>query len=279
MRKVKISSSRSRAPAKTRAALRASLRRPILLLSCSLALVAGAFGIWRGGYIGAAVSGAENRVDRMFAAKGFAVRTITISGQERAVPDSIYHAISIQPGDPMLAVDPAAVRGRLLDLPWIADAEVRRQFPDSVSVHLIEKRPFALWRSGSSLWVIERSGAVITNADRDAFVHLPLLLGEGAPDAAAPLLDALAKRTAIPARLEAAERIGERRWDLHLAGGVMVRLPEDDWDRQLTELEKLIVEKAVLERDVEVIDLRFPDNYVFKLHNGDSRPVPRERRA
>jgi cell division protein FtsQ len=92
-------------------------------------------------------------------------------------------------------------------------------------------------------------------------------------------LDALAKRTAIPARLEAAERIGDRRWDLHLAGGVMVRLPEEDWDRQLTELEKLIVEKAVLERDVEVIDLRFPDNYVFKLHNGDSRPVPRERRA
>jgi cell division protein FtsQ len=279
MRKVKIATSRSRAPAKSRNALRASLRRPILLLSCSLALVAGAFGIWRGGYIGAAISGTENHVDRMFAARGFAVRTITLSGQERAAPDSIYHAISIHPGDPMLAVDPAAVRGRLLDLPWIADAEVRRQFPDSVSVHVIEKRPFALWRSGSSLWVIERSGSIITNVDRDAFVHLPLLLGEGAPDAAAPLLDALAKRTAIPARLEAAERIGDRRWDLHLAGGVMVRLPEEDWDRQLTELEKLIVEKAVLERDVEVIDLRFPDNYVFKLHNGDSRPVPRERRA
>ena len=163
MRKVKISTSRSRAPAKSRYAIRASLRRPILLLSCSLALVAGAFGIWRGGYIGAAVTGAEARVDRMFAVRGFAVRAITISGQERAVPDSIYHAISIQPGDPMLAVDPGAVRGRLLELPWIADAEVRRQFPDSVSVHLIEKRPFALWRSGSSLWVIERSGAVITN--------------------------------------------------------------------------------------------------------------------
>lgn len=279
MRKMKLSRSRTYAPGKGRKAIRAGLRRPILLLACSLALIAGAFGIWRGGYIGAAVTGAETGVDHMFATRGFAVRTITISGQERTAPDSIYRAIAVQPGDPMLAVHPGAVRARLLDLPWIADAEVRRQFPDSISVHLIEKRPFALWRSGNSLWVIERSGAVITTTDRDAFARLPLLLGEGAPDAAAPLLDALAKRTAIPARLEAAERIGERRWDLHLAGGVIVRLPEDDWDRQLTELEKLIVEKAVLERDVEVIDLRFPDNYVFKLHNGDSRPVPRERRA
>ena len=279
MRKVKISGSRGHATGKSRKAIRASMRRPILLLSCSLALVAVAFGIWRGGYIGAAIAGVENGVDRMFAARGFAVRTITVSGQERTAPDSIYRAIEVQPGDPMLAVDPGAVRARLVDLPWISDAEVRRQFPDLLSVHLIEKRPFALWRNGSSLWVIERSGSVITTADRDAFVHLPLLLGEGAPDAAAPLLDALAKRTAIPARLEAAERIGERRWDLHLSGGVVVRLPEEDWDRQLTELEKLIVEKAVLERDVEVIDLRFPDNYVFKLHNGDSRPLPRERRA
>ena len=279
MRKMKLSRSRSHTPGKGRKVVRAGLRRPILLLACSLALVAGAFGIWRGGYIGAAFTGAEAGVDHMFAARGFAVRAITISGQERTAPDSIYRAIAVQPGDPMLAVHPRAVRARLLDLPWIADAEVRRQFPDSISVHLIEKRPFALWRSGNSLWVIERSGAVITTTDRDAFAHLPLLLGEGAPDAAAPLLDALAKRTAIPARLEAAERIGERRWDLHLAGGVIVRLPEDDWDRQLTELEKLIVEKGVLERDVEVIDLRFPDNYVFKLHNGDSRPIPRERRA
>jgi cell division protein FtsQ len=60
---------------------------------------------------------------------------------------------------------------------------------------------------------------------------------------------------------------------------VVVRLPEEQWDRQLPELEMLIVEKGVLERDIEMIDLRYPDNYVFRLHNGDSRPIPRERRA
>jgi cell division protein FtsQ len=64
-----------------------------------------------------------------------------------------------------------------------------------------------------------------------------------------------------------------------LAGGVTVKLPEEGWESQLTELESLIVEKAILERDIEMIDLRYPDNYVFKLHNGDSRPVSRERRA
>ena len=160
-----------------------------------------------------------------------------------------------------------------------ADAEVRRTLPGTVSVHLIEKRPFALWRTGTGFDVVERSGAVIVKAEPEAFKHLPVLVGAGAPEAAAPLIDALAPDKAINARLTAIVRIGERRWDLILSGGVTVRLPEEGWEAQLAELERLIVERGILERDIEMIDLRYPDNYVFRLHNGDSRPVPRERRA
>ncbi len=254
-------------------------RRPVLLLSCSLAVVAVSAGVWSGGYIGAAANAANSGMERLLAQMGFAVHKISLSGHEQTPADAAYRAVGIQPGDPVFAIDPAAARARLLALPWVGDAEVRRHFPDVVSVRLIEKRPFALWRSGGTMWIIERSGAVITTADRNAFPRLPLLLGEGAPDAAATIVDALAKQTAVSARLQAIERIGDRRWDLHLNGGVVVRLPEEQWESQLVELEKLIVEKGVLERDVETIDLRYPDNYVFKLHNGDSRPVPRERRA
>ncbi len=279
MRKVKVVSGRGSTREKARRALHFGLVHPVLLLSCTLALTAWVYGIWRGGYIGGATRAAGLRVLHLTSDHGFAVRTITLSGQERTAADAVYRALEIAPGDPMFAVDADAARARVVALPWVADAEVRRRFPDSVTVHLIEKRPFALWRSGDSLWVVERSGAVITTADRSEFPRLPVLLGEGAPDAAAAILDALPNQTAVSARLEALERVGERRWDLHLAGGVIVRLPEEDWQRQLTELEKLIVEKGVLERDVGVIDLRFPDNYVFKLRNGDSRPVPRERRA
>jgi len=251
----------------------------VLLLSCSLAVIAIAAGVWRGSYIGAAADAADRSIERGLAARGFAVRRVSLSGEERTAGDAAYEALAIQPGDGMFEVDPRAARARLLELPWVGDAEVRRIFPDQVFVRLIEKRPFALWSSAGSLWVVERSGAIITSADRTAFPHLPLLLGEGAPDAAPPIIDAIGKQRAIVARLEALERVGDRRWDIHLAGGVVVRLPEDGWEGQLSDLETLIVEKGVLERDVDVIDLRYPDNYVFKLRNGDSRPVPRERRA
>jgi cell division protein FtsQ len=213
------------------------------------------------------------------AGAGFAVGEVSLAGAERTSAADAFAAAGIERGQSIFAVDASEARARLLDLPWVGDAEVRRTLPDTISIRLIEKRPFALWRSGKSIVVIERSGAVITDVDTGGFENLPLFAGGGAPEAAASFLDAVRPYRAVTARLQTIQRMGERRWDLLLAGGVTIRLPEEGWQSQLAELEMLIVEKAILERDIEMIDLRYPDNYVFRLHNGDSRPVSRERRA
>lgn len=258
---------------------RFALRRPILVLTLILVVAGGAVGLFAGGHVAKAIGRMEAAMVAPFTDAGFAVRDITLTGEERTAADAAYAALAIGKGGSIFSVRPEEARARLLMLPWVADAEVRRHFPDLVSVRLVEKRPFALWRNGKEVSVVQRSGAVITKAGTESFAHLPLLIGPGAPETAAPIIDALAGQKAIAARLQAVERIGERRWDLLLSGGVTVRLPEEGWERQLSELERLIVEKGVLERDIEVIDLRYPDSYVFRLHNGDSRPVPRERHA
>jgi cell division protein FtsQ len=258
---------------------RFALRRPILVLTLILVVAGGAVGLFAGGHVAKAIGRMEAAMVAPFTDAGFAVRDITLTGEERTAADAAYAALAIGKGGSIFSVRPEEARARLLMLPWVADAEVRRHFPDLVSVRLVEKRPFALWRNGKEVSVVQRSGAVITKAGTESFAHLPLLIGPGAPETAAPIIDALVGQKAIQARLQAVERIGERRWDLLLSGGVTVRLPEEGWERQLSELERLIVEKGVLERDIEVIDLRYPDSYVFRLHNGDSRPVPRERHA
>ena len=261
------------------AAPRFAMRRPILVLTLILVVAGGAVGLFAGGHVAKAIERMEAAMVAPFTDAGFALRDITLTGEERTAADAAYAALALGKGGSIFSVRPEEARARLLMLPWVADAEVRRHFPDTVSVRLIEKRPFALWRNGKEVSIVERSGAVITTAGTEGFAHLPLVIGPGAPETAAPIIDALAGQKAIAARLQAVERIGERRWDLLLSGGVTVRLPEEGWERQLAELEHLIVEKGVLERDIEVIDLRYPDSYVFRLHNGDSRPVPRERHA
>jgi cell division protein FtsQ len=254
-------------------------RRPMLALTLALILCAGVAGLVSGGQVSNIYGNFVRSIADGFGELGFTVGSISLRGNERTSADAINAALGIQPGQTIFSVDPAAARARLMQLPWVAEAEIRRQYPGTIAVVIVEKRPFALWKNGINTAVVERSGAVITGASTDEFSRLPLVLGPGAPEAAALLLDAIGGARAVAARLRGAERISERRWNLILDGNVTVKLPEEGWANQIRELERLIVDKGVLERDIESIDLRYPDSYIFRLHNGDSQPVPRERRA
>jgi cell division protein FtsQ len=123
--------------------------------------------------------------------------------------------------------------------------------------------------------VIERSGAKIVETDGAAFPQLPHFFG-APPEDAAELVDAIAIHRAVAARIRGMERISGRRWNLLLDGGVLVDLPDENWQKQLDELEHLIVDKGVLEHNIKEIDLRTPANYIFIMRDGGgSERVPR----
>ena len=63
-----------------------------------------------------------------------------------------------------------------------------------------------------------------------------------------------------------------RRWNLLFDNGVIVKLPETGWRKQLAVLEHLIVDKGILERDVAEIDLRSPTHVLLR------QPGPASRR-
>ena len=252
------------------------VRRPMLLLTSLLLLCGAGAGLFAGGYVSDTLADLHEQSLAALAAVGFTVQDIALEGNERTPAESIYASLGIEVGDSIFVAKPGAIRTNLVALPWVADAVVGRRFPDFVSIRLIEKRPFALWQVGSSTVMVERSGAVIEGVQPSFSERLPLIVGPGAPEIAAPILDLLDRQRAVRARLLRVERISERRWDIILDRGIRVRLPELGWEDQLAELERLIVDRGVLERDLEIIDLRFPDSYIFQLHNGDSRPVSRE---
>lgn len=253
-------------------------RRPILTLTAAVVGIAAVAGVLAGGFIGKTETKLEQSIHGTLAGMGFSVREIQLSGNEQTPEEDAYAALDVVQGGSIFALDPAAARLRLIALPWIADAEVSRRLPGTLSVRLIEKRPFALWRRGKDIAIVERNGAVITKDGAQAF-HLPVIAGEGAPEAAAPFIDALASYKTLSPHVQLIERVGARRWDLKLEGGVTVRLPELGWEAQLKELAALIEKRGILDREIEIIDLRYPDNLIFRLHNGDSRLRPRQQRA
>jgi cell division protein FtsQ len=59
--------------------------------------------------------------------------------------------------------------------------------------------------------------------------------------------------------------VGERRWNLRLADGIDVRLPEKNVDAALATLTRLDKDENLFSRDITAIDMRLPDRLTVRL--------------
>jgi len=165
----------------------------------------------------------------------------------------------------LLFLDAADVRDRLKASSWIADATVLKLYPDRLTIDVTERKPFALWQDDKHVSVIADDGAVLEGFVARRFTSLPLVVGRGAEKRARDFLATVAKYPAISKDVKAVIFVGERRWNLRLAGGLDVRLPEVGVEAALARLIRLDQDDHLLSRDIVAIDLRLPDRVTVRL--------------
>jgi cell division protein FtsQ len=205
----------------------------------------------------------RERLGAATAASGLRVTDIVIEGRANTPESLLRAAIGVTKGDPILGFSLEETRARIETIPWVEHATVERRLPGMVIVNLQERRPFAVWQKDGKFVLVDRTGQVVTNQDVTQFPHLPLIVGQGAPGSAAGLLDALRERPALAEKVVASVRVGERRWNLRMASGTDVMLPEGHEVVALDRLLQLQQQHAVLDRPLATIDMRLPDRLVF----------------
>ncbi len=195
------------------------------------------------------------------------VEDVVIEGRANTPEPLLRAALGVRRGDGILGFSLEGARARIESLSWVEHAVVERRLPGTIKVSLTERRPFAVWQNQGRFVLIDRAGQVVANEDLAAFGDLPLVVGPGAPQAAAAMLDALADQPALKARVLAAVRVGERRWNLRLKNGADVMLPEGAEVAAMAKLMELQTTQALLDRPLAVLDMRLPDRMVL-------RPLP-----
>ena len=206
---------------------------------------------------------------------GLEVQEVLVEGRSETDRAAVMAAIQVKRGDPIMQFDPEAARAGLERLRWVATATVERRLPDTVFVKLDERRPMALWQRDGKLALIDRDGEVLTERELGRYNNLLQIIGADAPKHAQELLGHLGTVPALFKRVNAATRIGGRRWDLHLSNGVIVRLPESDIGGALHHLADQEAKQPVLDRDIVAVDLRMPDRLVIQT----STTAAQRRRA
>ena len=204
---------------------------------------------------------------------GLRVTDVVIEGRANTPEPLLRAALGVSIGDPILGFSVEMARQRVETLSWVEHATVERRLPSTVVVFLQERRPFAIWQNQGKFALIDRTGQLVANQNVAEFRQLPLVVGPGAPAAAATLIDALSDRPDLQKRIIAAVRVGERRWNLHLNNGADVMLPEGHEIAALDRLMQLQQQHALLDRPLAAIDLRLGDRLVLRPRLDEKKPT------
>ncbi|GBR07328.1 cell division protein FtsQ [Asaia siamensis NRIC 0323] len=198
----------------------------------------------------------------------FQIKTIRIEGRNLTTEADLAKALGTSVGQPIFGFSVSAARDRIDALPFIDHATVARHMPDTVIVKIVERSPIAVWQDHGQFILINRAGERVPDQGLEgkngqAFIKLPLVVGEGANLAAATLTDALTANPAVKDFVVAAVRVGQRRWNLTLRDGATVLLPEGQEQAALSRLAQYQAQFRLMERPVVSIDMRLPDRMVI----------------
>lgn len=230
--------------------------------------LAGPAWLWQSGWVADATNSVFRSMAVSMANAGFRVEEVMLEGRRNESSAQIMRALDISRGAPLLSVDLASARNRLEELPWIRVASVEREFPDTVRVRIVERRPLALWQRKNELVLVDDEGGVITSQKLERFSKLLVLVGKDAPMHATSLLSILAREPELKQRVNAAVRVGDRRWNIRMDNGVYVRLPENDALAAWQRFARLERQHKLLKQDLLSIDLRIPDQLIVRTRAG-----------
>jgi cell division protein FtsQ len=171
----------------------------------------------------------------------------------------------------MVTADLEAWRERLLTSPWVADAEIRRMFPDAVSVRLVERTAAAIGRVDGTMYLVDGSGSVIDEFGPSyAELDLPIIDGMGTGRSGAFLVDPARARLAsrllasLQARPDLLERVSEinvsnpRDVTVMLSGDTtLLRLGRDRFVDRIQAYVDLAPRLRERVPDIDTVDLRY----------------------
>jgi cell division protein FtsQ len=190
---------------------------------------------------------------------GLKVQVITVDGVKHLSRTDVVSALRIDKGSSLLDVDVAAARDRVRALGWVKDATILRLPPDRLHVSVTEYVPVILWQSGGKSFAVDDAGHVIAGVDPAPYGALLHVTGQGAAAAAPQLMAWLKAMPDVASRVDFAERVGHRRWNLHLSNQLVVELPDRGLDTALAVLTRLITKENLLNKDLLSLDLRDPN--------------------
>jgi len=203
------------------------------------------------------------------------IDAVVINGAfERVSAIQVEDALSLHAQTGFLSANLRSMRAELMEIPWVANANVRRRWPGSIEVRITEERPAACWGNAG---LLNFQGELFVDEVQHVPAELPRLAGpEGSERRVSQMFFAIEERLEQRGMAAVALRLDQRgAWEVQLSSGISVRLGASFVDQRLDRffeaLDKVIAAQA--ER-VDYVDMRYTNG--FAIGWKDQKPMRAE---
>jgi cell division protein FtsQ len=198
---------------------------------------------------------------------GFEVRHVDVRGVKNLNELKVYERALAQQDRAMPLVDLESLRQELLGLSWVKDARVSRQLPDTLVIDIVERQPHAVLRKTDRFVLIDDTGHELETVARGRAQGKLIVSGMGAGQQVVALSHLLDAAPGLKPRVQEAEWIGNRRWNITFKTGQVLALPEGDPESAgaLVSFARLDGTNRLLGGKVTIFDMRAGDRIYLRI--------------
>jgi len=155
------------------------------------------------------------------------------------------------------SVDLDRIRNHLIQLPWVEDVSIRRQWPDALRIRVMEKQPVAFWDDKQ---ILSSRGSLFEPEAIDSHLQLPRLRGpvgqhENMLMELGRMQAWLADTGLVIQQMVQDER---RSWVLTMQSGLELRLGRNDQHQRLHRFINVYTDKLMGQKqNIKHIDMRY----------------------
>lgn len=215
------------------------------------------------------------------------VEEIEISGLEKLDRFEVLNTMGVRRGESVLNLRMKPIVERIKTLPSIKTASVRLDSPGRIVAEIKEREPIALLRCGESTWLIDDEGILFAKAP-DENLPLPIVSGlcgldpqEGGAVPARGMREIRELMAALDRSRSWLSPTSVRECQWNAGGftlvlgerGVPVDIGQDDFDKKLAKLRKVI--STLNERQWNELVTRIDLDYPGKAYLDGQFPIPK----
>jgi cell division protein FtsQ len=190
------------------------------------------------------------------------VSVFTDSGKiDRA---QILGALGVQPGTASFSTDLDGLLARVMTVPELESAAVRRLGNGNLSVRLKVRTAVATWTDGANFYPVAANGVIINRPESERPENSAVFRGN-LPDDISEIVRSLNRAPKIQDGMDYAEWIENRRWNLVMLDGKIIKLPESGMDEALESASALNKKTEILSREITELDLRDKERTIVKV--------------